>query len=161
MYVSWQQMTNNCDLWGNPCYTDLYSHYVLHGSLLFFSSSLPVFIIIYYAQYSTWTESLNKYYSIFILYYFTNHTFAGFGNSCAAWVVVIQSYDDDDNIPQAETLHTIHKVSFLVLENRFRLDWAVTFPSTVEGKGSDTDFFNIYGLFDATQGQSWCSSYTS
>lgn len=81
-----------------------------------------------------------------------------------AWVLVIQSYfaqHDNNNIAQAETLHVIHKVSVLVLENRFRLDWAVTFPSAVEGKGSDTDFFNIYGLFDATQGQSRCSSYTS
>lgn len=68
---------------------------------------------------------------------------------------------DNDNIALADTLHAIHKVSFLVLENRFRLDWAVTFPSTVEGKGSDTGFFNIYGLFDATQGRSRCSSYTS
>lgn len=77
---------------------------------------------------------------------------------------MIQSYfvqNDDDNVAQAEALHTIHKVSFSVLENRFRLNWAVTFPGTVEGKGSDTDFFNIYGLFDATQGQSRCSSYTS
>lgn len=65
------------------------------------------------------------------------------------------------NIALAETSHAIHKVSFLVLENRFRLDWAVTFPSTAEGKGSDTVFFNIYGLFDATQGRSRCSSYTS
>lgn len=76
----------------------------------------------------------------------------------------MQSYfaqNDDDNIAQAETIHILHKVSFLVLENRFRLDWAVTFSSIVEGKGSDTDFFNIYGLFDATQGQSRCSSYTS
>lgn len=99
----------------------------------------------------------------FIWYYFTYNTFAGF---------IIRLHDlgicdaelfcqNDDNIAQAETLHTIHKVSFLVLENRFRLDWAVTFPSTVEGKGSDTDFFNIYGFFDATQGQSRCSSYTS
>ena len=77
---------------------------------------------------------------------------------------MVQTYSaqsDDDNIAQAEPLHAIRKVSLLVLENRFRLDWAVTFPSTVEGKGSDTDFFNIYGLFDATQGQSRCSSYTS
>lgn len=40
------------------------------------------------------------------------------------------------------------------------LDWVMTFPSTVEGKGSNTDFFNIYGLFDATQGQSRCSAHT-
>ena len=65
--------------------------------------------------------------------------------------------NDDDNIAQADTLHSIHKVSFLALQN----DWAVTFPNTVEGKGSDTDIFNIYRLFDAPQGRSRCSSYTT
>lgn len=52
-----------------------------------------------------------------------------------------------DNSAEWKTLHATHKVSFLVLENRFRLDWAVTFANTAEGNGSDADFFNIYGVF--------------
>lgn len=60
-----------------------------------------------------------------------------------------QSYfpqNDDDNIARAKTLHTIYKVSFLVLENRFRLDWAVTFPSTVEGKDPTQTFLIFMGF---------------
>lgn len=41
---------------------------------------------------------------------------------------------DDGNIPQAETLCTLCRMLFLVLENRFRHDCAVTFPSIVEGE---------------------------
>ena len=78
--------------------------------------------------------------------------------SWVACVLVAQSYfpqHDDDNVAQAKTLHATHKVSFIVLENRFVLDWEVTFSSTAEGKGSDTDFVNIYvSFFYATQGQS-------
>lgn len=65
---------------------------------------------------------------------------------------------DDDNIPQAETLCTLRRMLFLVLENRFRHGWAVTFPSIVEGERCSRFLsfffysFNIYGPFDATQG---------
>lgn len=77
---------------------------------------------------------------------------------------MIQSYfteSDEDYSAQLKTFHVAHEVSFLVLENRFRLDWAVTFPNTAEGRGSNAYVFNIYGFLDATQGQSRCSSYTS
>lgn len=98
------------------------------------------------------------------LYYFQKVLQGYFSILLCVPVLVEQCYfahRHDDNIAHSGTLHVLHKVSFWVLENSFRLDWAATFPCTAERKDPTPTFFNIYGLFDATQGQSRCSSCTS
>lgn len=62
-----------------------------------------------------------------------------------------------DNAAQAQTLHSVYKMSYSVLGNRFRLDWAVTFPCAAEGTDPTQTFLIFMGLFEATQGRSRCS----
>lgn len=77
------------------------------------------------------------------------------------WSVVnCFAHNIDDNIAQAETLRTEHKVSRKQIQTRLGYDLT---KQTVKAKGHNSPFFflNINVIFDATQGQSRCSSHTS